>query len=72
MLDLVVHFVDVLRVERWNAHGEFVQENTQTPPIHSLAVADTGYYLGGQILGSAAEGVCLVVRSDVLGQPEIG
>jgi hypothetical protein len=36
MLDLVVHFVNVLSVEGGDAHRQLIEQDTQAPPVHRL------------------------------------
>jgi hypothetical protein len=54
--NLAVHFVGVLIVERRQTGQHFVEQDTESPPVHGLGVSIAKKQLGGKVLRSTTEG----------------
>jgi hypothetical protein len=53
--DLAVHFVGVLIVEWRQACQHLIEQDTESPPIHSLGVAVAKEKFWGEVFGSSTE-----------------
>lgn len=54
--NLAVHLVGVLIVERRQTGQHFVEQDTESPPVHGLCVSIAKKQFGGKVLRSTAEG----------------
>ena len=67
--DLLVDFQRLFGEEGRETGGHFVDEDSQSPPVHGLIVAPRKKHLGRQVLGGAAQGVG--ATGEPFGEPEI-
>ena len=66
--NILVHLVDLVVVERWNAREHFVDEHADSPPICLLTVAIARQHFRRHVLGRTTE--CITKRR-LLGQSEV-
>lgn len=64
-------FHPILTAERRESTYHFVDKTPQTPPINIESVANLLYDLGGQVLGSAADGSGAFLVLEDLRQAEV-
>lgn len=70
-LDLVEELRPALGVEGREPDHHFVDEGAEAPPVNGLAVALLVEYFGGEVFGSAADGVGVIVSDVHFGEAEI-
>lgn len=71
-LDLIEQLRPVFGVERRQSHHHFIDERTQTPPIHWFPMPLFIKNLRGEVLRRPADGVSIIVSDIHLGEPEVG
>lgn len=70
-LDFIEEFRSILRVKRGQSYHHFVDERTQTPPIHRFPMPLFVKDLRGQILWCPANGVSVIVGDIHFGESEV-